>query len=137
MADSALPKVLIVDDEKDIRAGLRNMLEQLDELDISEVADGQSALDAMAKTQFDLLLLDINLPVVAGDVVLTLIAYDETYNRPGLITLMSAASNLDLVRTRPVAVIVDSFLGKPFRYEDLQKIVADIAIDGMLGGLVD
>ena len=91
----------------------------------------------MAKTQFDLLLLDINLPVVTCDVVITLIAYDENYKRPGQITLMSASSNLDLVRTRPVAVIVDSFLGKPFSYEELQEIAADVATNDTLGGLVD
>ena len=133
MPDTALPKILLVDDEPNIRLIMRRMLKQLGDFDIREEADGQSALDAMAKTQFDLLLLDINLPVMAGDVVLALIVFDEDYKRPGNVVLMSDASNLDLVRTRPVAAIVDTFLGKPFRQEELRKIVAGFTAQTTLG----
>ena len=39
---------------------------------------------------------------------------------------MSVESNLVPLKTRPEAVYVDSFLSKPFRYEDLQQIVTDV-----------
>lgn len=137
MPDSTLPKLLIVDDEEDIRLGLRHMLEQLEELAITEVADGQAALDAMAETQFDLLLLDINLPLVSGDVILTLIGFDESYKRPGHIAVMSAASNLAQLRSRPEFVIVDSVLAKPFRYEAIQDLITEITTQSTLGDLLE
>ncbi len=137
MPDTTLPTVLIVDDDDDIRLGLRHMLGQLEEFAITEVADGQSALDAMVENRFDLLLLDINLPVVSGDVVLTLIGFDEGYKRPGYITIMSAGANLANIKTRREAVIVNSYLEKPFRYEDLQKIVTEITGMADLGNLLN
>ena len=126
MPEVGLPKVLIVDDDDDIRLGLRHMLEQLEELDITEAGDGQAALDAMEQSRFDLLLLDINLPLVSGDAILTLIGLNEGFKRPGYIVVMSAESNLAQIRSRPEFVIVDSVLTKPFRYEALQDIVVEI-----------
>ena len=131
MPDAALPTVLIVDDDDDIRLGLRHMLEQLEELDITGVGDGQAALDAMERSRFDLLLLDINLPLVSGDAILTLIGLNEGFKRPGYIVVMSAESNLAQIRSRPEFVIVDSVLTKPFRYEALQDIVVEITTQAM------
>ncbi len=135
MPDPRPPKVLIVDDDDDVRLGLRRMLEQLEDFAITEVGDGQAALDAMERTRFDLLLLDINLPVVSGETVLTLVGFDEGFKRPGHIVVMSAASNLANIRSRPESVVVNSYLAKPFRYEDLQDIVVEVTIRGPLDGL--
>ena len=132
MSDAALPTVLIVDDDDDIRLGLRHMLTELEDFVIAEVGDGQSALDAMVDTQFDLLMLDINLPKVKGDVVLTMVGFDEGYQRPRHIVIMSAAGEPELIKSRPEAVIVDRFIAKPFRYEELQEIVTDITQSGEL-----
>ena len=136
MPDAVSPKVLIVDDDDDVRLGLRQMLEQLGEFDISEVADGQEALDAVMDTKFDLLLLDINLPRVSGGTILMLVGAGEGFQRPGHIAVMSAESNLGPIKTRPEAVYVDSYLSKPFRYEDLQQIVTTVTgvddVDGLL-----
>ena len=137
MPAASPPKVLIVDDDDDIRLGLRHMLEQLEDFAITEVTDGQAALDAMAHTEFDLLLLDINMPVVSGDVVLTLVGFDEGFKRPGHIVVMSAASNLANIGSRPESVIVNSYLAKPFGYEDLQDIVAEVITRGTPDGLVE
>ncbi|NTW31727.1 MAG: response regulator transcription factor [Bacteroidetes bacterium] len=60
-------KILICDDHKIVRDGLRQILQQLDGVTlIEEAADGNEALNLLKKDQFDILLLDISLPDKSG-----------------------------------------------------------------------
>jgi len=65
-------KVLIVDDEKLIRKGIRTILERnvadLDE--IKEASNGKEALDLLFSEKFDILIIDIRLPQIDGISVL-------------------------------------------------------------------
>ena len=135
MTISGLPSVLIVDDDNDIRAGLHHMLDEIEEVEIVEAADGQAALDAMTTTRFDLVFLDINMPKIGGDQVVAALDRDATLNRPGFIVVMSAQSNLNAMKSSSESAGVDRLLPKPFRYEDLQSIVADALMPDCLGDL--
>lgn len=63
-----MKKVLIVDDEKYIRSGLKAMIQKsgigIDE--ISECANGREALDCLSKEKYDLVILDIRMPKMDG-----------------------------------------------------------------------
>jgi two-component system response regulator DegU len=60
-------KLMIVDDHPLVRQGLRRILErELDIEVISEIADGQAAVDEAALSKPDVILMDINLPTVNG-----------------------------------------------------------------------
>lgn len=61
-------KVLIVDDEKLIRKGIKTILEKsnLEFKDIKEASNGKEALDLLFSEQFDLLIIDIRLPLLDG-----------------------------------------------------------------------
>ncbi|MBL8058288.1 MAG: PAS domain S-box protein [Anaerolineales bacterium] len=59
------PHVLIVDDDRNARLILRNILVE-DGYRVAEAADGKLALDAYARLQPDLVLLDIMMPVMDG-----------------------------------------------------------------------
>lgn len=60
-----MAKILIADDHPMVRAGLRSMLaERYD--DIGEAVSGAEALAALASRQWDLLILDINMPDRGG-----------------------------------------------------------------------
>jgi len=65
------PKVLIVDDSKFFVSRLRELLNnQLSVQVIAEAANGKEALESLIHTAPDLILLDINMPVMAGDIAL-------------------------------------------------------------------
>ena len=64
MGGNMAEKILIVDDEKDIRCMLRDYFE-LQGYEIYTAADGEEALDKM-KIQPDMILLDINMPGMDG-----------------------------------------------------------------------
>jgi two-component system, LytTR family, response regulator len=70
-AQSMRLKTLIVDDEPIARKVLREELEMMNDIEvIAEADNGQSALDAIADRRPDLVLLDLQMPVMGGlDVV--------------------------------------------------------------------
>ncbi len=60
-------RALIVDDEAPARRALQRMLQELPEVDIVGTAtNGLQALDVLASVDVDVLLLDIEMPVMAG-----------------------------------------------------------------------
>lgn len=64
-------RVLIVDDHPAVRRGLRTFLELADGLEVAgEAADGAAALDLIAETEPDVVLLDMVLPGMDGVEVL-------------------------------------------------------------------
>lgn len=65
-------KILICDDHKIVRDGLRQILQQLDEVTfVGEASDGDQALKLLMKDVYEVLLLDISLPDKNGLEVLT------------------------------------------------------------------
>lgn len=67
-------KVLICDDHKIVRVGIRYLLEQMPEVkEIEEAENGNDAISILRNKNFDLVLLDISLPGISGLEVLQLI----------------------------------------------------------------
>ncbi len=60
-------RVLLVDDDPLVRAGLRMILSSADDLDVvGEAADGADAVDAVRADRPDVVLMDIRMPVMDG-----------------------------------------------------------------------
>ncbi|MFK7857822.1 MAG: response regulator [Granulosicoccus sp.] len=60
-------KVLVVDDHALVRAGMRRLLEDNPQVEtISEASSGEEALQMASLHQFDVVLMDINLPGING-----------------------------------------------------------------------
>ncbi|MFJ9951781.1 response regulator [Kitasatospora sp. NPDC091207] len=60
-------RVLVADDEPLIRAGIRMILSSADDIDVvAEAADGRQALDLALAHRADVVLLDIQMPVMDG-----------------------------------------------------------------------
>ena len=68
-------RVLLCDDAAEMRALLRWTLERSGELDIvGEVADSTSALELIARMELDVVLLDLQMPVLSPGELLRAIA---------------------------------------------------------------
>lgn len=80
-----MARVLVVDDEEDIRLLARLVLEA-DDHEVIEAADGQSALDHLAGEPIDLIMLDIRMAGMSGwDVIDELVARGSMPTLPVLI----------------------------------------------------
>jgi DNA-binding NarL/FixJ family response regulator len=78
-----MPKsVLIVDDHPIVRQGLRQIISEIPGVvTIDESENGQDALNKISATSYDLVLLDISLPIMSGLEVLSRINKDEISKR--------------------------------------------------------
>ena len=59
-------RILIVEDERDIAGLIKHTLERNTDSEARIVGSGDTALKAMTERPPDLLILDLNLPVVGG-----------------------------------------------------------------------
>src|SRR4051794_26156238 len=82
---AAPPSLLIVDDEKTTREGLRDALQ--DKFDVYLAADAKTATDLLEEDHFDVLLTDFRLPSEDG---LKLIARAKSLPKPPVCILMTA-----------------------------------------------
>lgn len=71
MSEAKEIRVLLADDHNLVRAGVRKILEaQPGVAVVGEVADGAAALEALARTPVDVLVLDLSMPGLDGFAVL-------------------------------------------------------------------
>jgi DNA-binding NtrC family response regulator len=85
------PTLLIVDDEKTTREGLRAALE--DRYDVYLAEDAKAAMDLLEKDHFDVLLTDFRLPTEDG---MKLIARAKSLSKPPICILMTAYGSEEL-----------------------------------------
>jgi len=115
-------KVLIVDDSSTIRMILKGLLKQLLITDTIEAADGKLALDVLAKTPVDLLLLDIHMPNMDGLACLkTIMNNPATANLP-VIIISSDTTPEQIESARTLGA--HAYIKKPFRIEGLSEALA-------------
>src|SRR5690348_1522598 len=85
------PTLLIVDDEKTQREGLRSALE--DHYDVYLAEDAKTAMDLLEKEHFDVLLTDFRLPNEDG---MKLMTRAKSLSRPPICILMTAYGSEEL-----------------------------------------
>jgi DNA-binding NtrC family response regulator len=66
MDGTAKARLLVVDDEPDIRTGLRTLLEKELHLEVVDAPSGPAALEAMARGRFNAILSDYKMPFMDG-----------------------------------------------------------------------
>jgi CheY-like chemotaxis protein len=114
------PMVLVVDDETDTLDFLRDTLRS-EGFRVVAAHDGRQALEALAKTRPDLVLLDIMMPELSGFEVLEALAqHPETANIP-VVVLTARADDLDA--QRGLALGARKYMSKPF---DVQALIAEV-----------
>ena len=107
-------KVLIVDDERSIRLSLRTILSELGYV-IVEAARGEEALSLARAAQFDVVLLDINMPGMGGIEVCRVMRR----NSPRLpIVMLSVQGNEDR-KVEALDAGADDYVTKPFQLREL------------------
>jgi len=111
-------KVLIVDDDQGLRLALKDRFEFWG-CDVSVAADGREAVAAAAKCTFDLILLDLSMPVMDGFEVLAKLRTD---GHPADIVVLSAHGSVDKV-VQALQDGADDFLTKPADFDLLEQVV--------------
>ena len=120
-------KILIVEDSPAMRQLLSLTLRKRADVEVSEAADGLAALKLMASTQFDLVMLDLNMPILDGMKLVKRVRESEaaaggaTRVRIAVITTESAQATEDQAR----ALGADYFIRKPVSRREVEKLLAE------------
>jgi len=104
-------RILVVEDQEDNRQIIRDMLAATG-YEIAEAADGEQALAAIAKHRPDLILMDIQLPVMDGYTATRHIKADPALRSIPIIAVTSYALSGEEKNAR--AAGCDDYVPKPF-----------------------
>lgn len=120
-------RVLIVDDMPANRLVLWDMLRPLG-FEIEEAADGKQALEQARASPPDLVVMDLEMPVMGGAQAMALMRETASLRSVRIIAV-SATANADAVRVGP-GLEADAFLAKPL---DRDRLLREIAVQLGLG----
>ena len=113
--DGPRPKILVVDDNADMREYLRRLLGR--PYEVEAVADGEAALRAVRRHQHDLVLSDVMMPGLDGLGLLSALRSDESTRSLPVILLSARAG--EEARVEGIEAGADDYVVKPFSAREL------------------
>jgi len=119
MARSKRLKVLVVDDEKDIRHLVRTMIGS--ENTIIEADDGEAAISMARRHKPDLIFMDIMMPKMDGYTACKAIKTDPATKTIPVVMLTAVGYGLNVTLSREMGAI--GYVTKPFGQQDLLDTV--------------
>ena len=120
-------RILIVDDSSMMRAMIKRVvkLTNVPVQEILEAGDGAEALTLLEQHDVQLLLTDINMPVMNGAALLRAIADDDRWS--GLTRVIISTDGSTARREEAAELDVRCYLEKPFSPEVLRNVLNDVA----------
>jgi len=119
-----MPKLLIVDDETDLRDAISENLE-LCGFEVATSKSGNEAIEILKKSQFDLILSDIRMP--DGDGITLLDAVRKTNPKLPVLILMTGYADIsskDCIERGAQLVV-----SKPFSHDDIMQALRKMLPD--------
>jgi len=107
-------RVLVVEDEPFLADAIQTGL-RLEAISADVVGDGITALERITENEYDVVVLDRDLPGMHGDDVCARIVATNT--GPSVLMLTAATALAD--RVDGLRLGADDYLGKPFEFEEL------------------
>lgn len=121
MTDPVAPKVLIVDDDRDVLDLLCLVIEVLG-VSCEPAMSGEEALRLMLKGRFDLLILDKNLPGIDGLET----ARQARALQPDIPIAMVTGYSSDESSEEAAAMGIDDYIKKPIDVDSFRRRVRDL-----------
>ena len=115
------PRILVVDDEKNIRLTLTYALEE-DGYEVQTASSGTAALEMLMAEPFDLLLLDLKMAGLDGLEVIRRLRADRNKIRIVIITAHGTVENA--VEAMKLGAV--DFIQKPFTPAEIRRLVREI-----------
>ena len=117
-----MPRVLIADDEESMRVLVARAI-AMDGHDTVTAQDGAEALEILTRDNgaFDLLLTDIQMPVMDG----IALALSAARDYPDLVILLMTGYAAQRERASNLNAIAHDVISKPFSVADIRTAVAD------------
>jgi two-component system chemotaxis response regulator CheY len=106
-------KVLIVEDSPTMRQLICFALKRLHGIRIVEASDGVDGLKKLATEKFDLIFTDINMPIMDGLKLVSLLRNDANYKDTPIVVITTEGAQED--RERALALGANDYITKPIQ----------------------
>lgn len=117
-------RVLLVDDDATVRTVMHRILSRQFSFDIDLCKDGPEALEKLSTEEYDLVLLDVTMPMMDGmDVLQSIRLNPETHHTP--VIMITGLSDQRLVK-QALREGISDFILKPVRPAELCERVARV-----------
>jgi two-component system, chemotaxis family, chemotaxis protein CheY len=121
-------KVLIVEDSPTMRQLISFALKRLRGIRIIEASDGVDGLKKLSTEKFDLIFTDINMPIMDGLKLVSLVRNDANYKGTPIVVITTEGAQED--RERALALGANDYITKPIQANkilDVARALLNIA----------
>ena len=119
-------RILIVDDELNMRTLLQEALEELEDkgVELLVAASGNEAIESVRKEKPDLIILDIMMPGMDGFEVCNIVKNESGIRDVYVLMLSAGGQESNILKSK--SVCVDGFMTKPFDPDEILKNAVEI-----------
>jgi two-component system alkaline phosphatase synthesis response regulator PhoP len=120
-----MPKILIVDDDSNIRTLMKVILEDFEEFGVELLIaeNGEEALEIIKTKKPDLVILDVMMPGMSGFDVCNMAK--NVMGLKAIYILMLTVQSEQADRRRGNDVGADAYITKPFNHDELIQVVSE------------
>lgn len=119
-------RILIVDDSPTMRQLLAFALKRLPGVSITEAANGVDGLKKITSERFDLIFTDINMPVMDGLKLVSLVRKDPALNDIPIVVISTEGAEED--RNRAFALGANDYITKPVQSPQVQEVARRLLV---------
>jgi two-component system chemotaxis response regulator CheY len=116
--------VLVVEDSPPMRKMIVFAISRIKGLTVTEADDGVDALRKLASTKYDLIITDINMPILDGLKLVKRLRADGAYMKVPIIIITTEGAAED--RQRALALGANAYITKPIQAPQVIKLVKEI-----------
>jgi two-component system chemotaxis response regulator CheY len=114
---------LVVEDSPPMRKLIVFALSRIRNLSVVEADDGVDALRRIAGTKFDIIITDINMPILDGLKLVKRLRADEAYRDVPIIIITTEGGEED--RQRALALGANAYVAKPIQAPQVIRLVRE------------
>ena len=116
-----MPSILVVEDSPTMRQLISFAMKRIPNAKVIEATDGVDALKKLSSEKVDLILADINMPVMDGLKLVSLVKNNQSYKDIPVIIITTEGASED--KERALAIGANAYLTKPIQTQELIKLV--------------
>lgn len=116
-----MSNILVVEDSPTMRQLISFAIKRIPDTVVIEATDGLDALKKLSSEKIDLILADINMPVMDGLRLLSIVRGNPSYKDIPVIIITTEGAEED--KKKALAIGANAYLPKPIQTQELIRLV--------------
>jgi len=117
-------RILIVEDSPAMRQLLMLAIRRFPQVEVDEVGDGVAALKALAQSPYDVVFVDLNMPVLDGMKLIKRIREDGRYAKTSIVVVTT--EERAEVEKQALELGANHYVRKPVNRRAIERVLRDV-----------